>query len=250
MALTSPAYLLLHLFTAGTISSSRPRDLEIPEAALRALPYSIGLGFLAPTILMSLPSPDYLTHQQKIYATLVWQAFPLWTQIIQSTLQNTVFVLTPSTSSPKRQLQLLRKVYKFALYFAVQVHVATRFFSAATVLFPGLFSQLANEQLAPQHVFLPPNPFNTATKVINVGQGSLWFLQWDYLISGVAYWIWGLTIKYSGEKVGKSYGTNDILSDLFFRPNVIGHMACALTSVWERDEVVFGEAEDTEKKRQ
>ncbi|KAK5946107.1 hypothetical protein PMZ80_000247 [Knufia obscura] len=250
MALTSPAYLLLHLYTSGTITSPSPSDLEIPESALRALPYSISLGFIAPTIAMSLPSPAYLTHQQKIYAVLIWQLFPLWTQLIQSILQNTVFASTSTSTSPKRQIKSLRRVYKFALYLSTHCHIAAGSFSAATVLFPGLFSAHAREQLAPLHIFVPPNPFMASTKVSGLAEGAFWFLQFDLLISGVAYWVWGLTVKYSDARTRRQSGLGDILGDLLVRPSLVGHMACALTYVWERDGAVFGgTAEEGDKKR-
>lgn len=247
MAVASPAYLLLSLCTSGTIFSPRAREIAIPEPALRALPYSIGLGFITPTVIMSLPSPAYLTQKQKMYAILTWQAFPLWTQLIQWFLQSTIFRSTSTETSAKHQLKLLRRVYKFALYFSVQVHIATRFFSVATLLFPGLFTGYARATLAPQHVFLPPNPFSAPKEASGVADAALWVLQWDFLISGVAYWVWGLSVKYSDAKTSKRCGLGDVFSDLFIRPNLMGHMACALVLVWERDEVAFKKANDATK---
>lgn len=247
MAFASPAYLLLSLYTAGTVTTPTARDIAVPESALRALPYSIGLGFITPTVVMSLPSPRYLTQQQKMYAILTWQAFPLWTQLIQWLFQNTVFRSTSTETSAKHQLKLLRRIYKFALYFSVQVHIATRFFSVATLFFPGLFTGYARATLSPQHIFLLQNPFNAAKNASTVADSALWVLQWDFLISGVAYWVWGLSVKYSDAKTSKRCGIGAILSDIFIRPNLMGHMACALSYVWERDEVAFKKANDAMK---
>ena len=57
-----------------------------------------------------------------------------------------------------------------------------------------------------------------------------------------------MVVKYSEPRRARSYEgkVGDVLSDLFFRPNLLGHMGAALTYVWDRDELVLGRGENDE----
>ena len=249
-----PAYLALHLFTSSTVKSPTPEDLFIPESSLRALPYSLTLGFIALSVLMALPT--HISGVNQVHAVLIWQAFPLWIQLIQTVLSSTIFASSSSgvrTSSArnKTQLRLLRRIYTFALTISAQVHVATKSLSVATLFFPSLFTLSARESLSPLHIFIPPNPFNRTLKIASVGQGAFWFIQFDYIIAGVAYHIWGLAVKYKSLP-REQFSWSSVLWDAVgWRQNSLGLMSNALCCVWERDErVLSGVLGDGVKKLQ
>lgn len=240
-ALVIPAWTALHLFTSPTLTDTSPAALSVPESALRALPYSIALGFIAPSVAMALPV-GVISQQTKIYAVCVWQAFPLWTQIFQMILQYTVFADWASRSSRSdkgrnaTQLRLLRRCYKFALYLAMASQVASGTLTLAAYVAPHIFESSFVVRIQPENVFVPPSPFGDH-KVLGIPEGAFRFIQFDFMTTSAAYFVWGLAVKYSMVS-GRSIG--GLISDLVLRPTSLGYMAAGLTSVWDRDEAVFG----------
>ncbi|KAK5105914.1 hypothetical protein LTS08_000028 [Lithohypha guttulata] len=239
-ALMTPAWTALHLFATPTVSRPSIDTLSVPESSLRALPYSITLGFIAPSIAMSLPTPGLISQQNRIYAICIWQAFPLW---------NTVFPGKSNTTSTKnqhaQQLRLLRHCYIFALSIASTVQIATLTLSFSALLFPGLFTLITAQQLHPRNLFIPPNPFRSS-KISGISQGAFWFIQFDCWTTSIAYFIWGLALRYAG-KESRGYGGS--LMDVVVRPLGLGFMGAGLSFVWERDEMVFAGGNEGGKRR-
>lgn len=248
-ALMTPAWTALHLFTSPIVSRPSTDILSIPESSLRALPYSITLGFMVPSIAMSLPSPALIPQQTRIYAICIWQAFPLWVQLFQILLQNTIFPATSTTTSTKdqhtQQLRLLRRCYIFALSVASTVQIATLTLSFSVLLFPGLFTPIIAQQLHPRNLFIPPNPFRNS-KISGIPHGAFWFIQFDCWTTSIAYFIWGLALRYAGKE---SWGYGGSLMDVVVRPLGLGFMGAGLSFVWERDEMVFAGGDEGEKRR-
>lgn len=251
-AVVGPVYLTLYLFTSPLITSTAPitpAALTIPEGLLSGLPFGTLIGFVVPTILMTLPTPSVLSVTSKITAILVWQAFPLWTTVYNYVWSFALWPKIEYTNESDRQsnqIAILRNVYKFGLAFSVPTHIATLTLSISAFVFPNLFTSAAQAELHPVNVFVPPNPFGDA-KAINIAQGSQWFLQYDYYITSAAYIIWALASRYSNpvKKATKNdSGSLDIgsLFVVFGKIALLGPFATALTLIWERDEAVFAQA--------
>lgn len=253
LAVIGPVYLTLYLFTSPLITSPKaltPLDLAIPEGLLTGIPFGTIIGFILPTILMSLPAPSILSISSKVTAILVWQPFPLWVTVY-TFIWKAVFWPTIEYKSEAdalaNQLPLLRHVYKFALAVSVPAHLATVTLSlCAGVFCPAIFIPFAQSELNPLSVFVPPNPFSD-TKAATVAEGAKWFLQYDYSIFSIAFLIWALASRYAkpvasaNTSDSNSIGLGTVL-ELVGRVALLGPFATALTLIWDRDEVIFAGA--------
>lgn len=244
-AVIGPAWLLLHSLTAKTIRNPTTKQLEASEAAIKAIPYSIGLGFIIPSLLMALPYPAVWSLNTKMNLILVWQIFPLYIQIFQFVLEKTIFA-TSQPCSNVRQIWLLQGTYKFAMFISVWINVAVCGISVAAYAYPDVFEGPQRLQMTPQEIFVPPNPFDKSLKVRTVSRGTIWFLQWDYLISGGAYLVWALYLKHA--RAGRKFTVIELIGDLSIKPLVMGPMAAALSCISSRDQEVF-DAEEVGKKQ-
>jgi hypothetical protein len=255
-----PIYLTVYLFTSPLITSSTPLTpsaLTIPESLLTGTPFGTIIGFILPTILMSLPAPNVLSISSKITAILVWQAFPVWVTVYTYIWKATLWPKIEYQSEADalaNQLPLLRYVYKFALAVSVPAHLATVTLSlSAGLICPGMFTPFAQSELNPISVFIPPNPFSD-TKAATVAQGAQWFLQYDYAITSVAFIIWALASRYAKPVVianksnSNSIGVGTVL-ELVGKVALLGPYATALTLIWDRDEAVFAGASAISEKK-
>lgn len=260
LAVVGPIYLIVYLFTSPLITSSTPLTpsaLTIPEGLLSGIPFGTVIGFILPTILMSLPAPAVLSMSSKFTAILVWQAFPLWVTVYTYIWKAALWPKIEYKSEADalaNQLPLLRHVYKFALAVSVPAHLATVTLSlSAGVFFPGMFTTFAQSELNPISVFVPPNPFSD-TKAANIAQGAKWFLQYDYSITSVAYIIWALASRYAKPVVNankndsNSIGLGTVL-EIVGKVVLLGPYATALTLIWDRDEAVFAGASAISEKK-
>lgn len=260
-AFMGPIYLTLYLFTSPLIKSSTPLTpsaLSIPEGILTGIPFGTTIGFIMPTILMSLPAPSVLSVSSKITAILVWQAFPLWVTVytyIWSAGLWPKIVYRNEADALANQMPLLRHVYKFALAISVPAHLATLTLSlSAGVLCPGMFTAFAQSELNPVSAFIPPNPFSDA-KSASVAQGSQWFLQYDYAITSAAFVLWALASRYAKPVVAADKNESSSLGlgtvvEVLGKVALLGPYATALTLIWDRDEAVFaGATAIAEKKK-
>lgn len=199
------------------------------------------MGLIIPTIFMSLPSPKVLPQQIKIYAILFWQAFPLWLSIIQTVVSKTIF--GSSRNAPKtrqRQIKLHGRVYLFAFYIAMAVHIASVAMSVSTNWMVWKSGNTGTNKLQLTYFFVPPNPLS-GKQASTVAEGAFWFIQFDYLISSVAYLIWSVALRYGSSQVQQNFGVRQIF-DLVVSTLITGPLATALTVVWERDDNIFYDA--------
>jgi len=81
--LTMPTYCIISLLTGPRLFNSLSPQSQIKSSsirALRVLPWSMTLGYIIPTILMSSRSFSSTVHQ---YLLAFWQPFPLWVALFQ-----------------------------------------------------------------------------------------------------------------------------------------------------------------------
>ncbi|KIW11669.1 hypothetical protein PV08_10971 [Exophiala spinifera] len=240
-----PLYVTIYLFTSPLVTPGTPLTpsaLAVDEGVLSALPVGVLLGYIVPSVAMSLPDPAMISQSAKVLAIVVWQLFPVWTNLITFVVEA---LLGPSTtrrpSEPetlKNQLPRLKTVYKLAMAVSVPVHIATWTLSLSTVLFPALFTPATVEAFHPLNAIVPPNPL-AESKAPSVAQGAVWFLQYDYLITSFVYVFWAVVGRYG--KLG-GFGFTSLL-DVIGRCAIMGPISTALHLLQERDEIVFAASE-------
>ncbi|KAK2629111.1 hypothetical protein QTJ16_002214 [Diplocarpon rosae] len=208
---TVPIWLLLHLFSSpvarpfpGTHASS---VLLIDPWDLGILPASVTIGFIVPSILMTIPSPSpasATTHQRFI---ALWQAFPLWTvaahYILRSTLRWLSHQILGQQAAGSRcqtplgtsYLSNARHVYRFVLFLCISTHVTI----LALALVPHwaipssmpTLAHYASESLGSVYVPYLPLPSH---QVSSQAEGAHTFLIWDLYIGSLAFICWAVLL--------------------------------------------------------
>ncbi|RDW78441.1 hypothetical protein BP5796_06293 [Coleophoma crateriformis] len=209
-AVTIPLYLLLHLFTSpvakpfpGTHANS---VLLVPTLDLAILPFSITLGYIIPTILMTLQFPDVVstaTHQKLI---ALWQPFPIWTMMIHLVLRSCSLHISkmltkeddgnrPPAPQGASYLNMAKHVYRFVLALCMITHLPALLLAALPAsMLPASADKLA--ALASgrvSDVYIPYLPL-LSHKVDSFPTGVLTFLQWDLCIGSTALLLWSLLL--------------------------------------------------------
>jgi hypothetical protein len=207
--ITAPLWLLLHLLTSpvskpfpGTYANS---VLLVSPWDLRILPLSVTLGFIVPTILMGLPSPDVVSwsaHQRYI---ALWQPFPVWTVIIHWTLRSVAqWIANTFTSKDLNKaptplgtsyLSNTKHVYGFVIALCMITHIPVAFITLVpSCVFPDPMSAIA--KLAQQDVFSVFVPYypSLSYQVPSLAEGALTFLQWDLYVGSTAFLFWAMLL--------------------------------------------------------
>lgn len=243
-----PLYLCLHLARSGTTFAPtaallRPKDY----ASLQTAPIVILFAYIFPTIFVSLPTPAVISHNVKVNSTALWLIFPAFGYLLElSTKKFLTKLHKKSGSSQKDDVALLRRVYASGLAIAAVAHIYTVTVSISAYLLPGFFNKEYADTLVPGQVLVPTSPFRSDYRVSGIDQGVHVFMQWDYLIAGVAYNLWALAIRHAVQSKDDSqvYAELSKVSwagwlEVLLRIVVLGPIASALSFLWERDETVF-----------
>lgn len=260
-AVIMPIYMAIHLSTSPTAARSRGRspkssiDFRVHPCDSEAVPYSILLGFVLPTVLMCLRVPTVLTYSQKQNLIAFWQAFPLWislSHLLLSTLLKNISSISGSASrNPTDRrivLQALRRVYMFGFASSAVIHVATVSVSLASVLTPGIFATGYRSLFRPFQVFVPIS-LSSAVQVSSMGEGSMYFLQWDEVVGSTALLVWAATLYRN------AHGTQfdwqrwaRLVAKVAGLSVIAGPCSAALALVWDRDELIWAQEDAGDKK--
>ncbi|TVY83266.1 Citreoviridin biosynthesis protein D [Lachnellula suecica] len=207
-AVTVPLWLIWHI-VASPVAKSFPgayasKILLVPLWDLRILPISVFLGYIMPSILMALPSPEYLSSSARQNYIAIWQFFPFWTSRIHWLLISlTRYILKkffknhanarPSTSEGTSYLSNVKHVYRFVLTLCMLTHIPVVIIALTpTFAFPVWAPTLA--LLGKQNifrVFVPYFPFRDH-QLSNQAEGVQTFLIWDLYIGGAAFLVWAI----------------------------------------------------------
>jgi len=99
--------------------------------------------------------------------------------------------------------------------------------------------------LHPFNTLIPKNPISSDdTKAVDIAQGALWFLQWDFWVSASAYLVFAVGAKYTALRISPLRDVFGIMG----RTLLMGPLGAALMLLWDRDEIVLGNAEKEKKK--
>ncbi|KAI9785097.1 MAG: hypothetical protein M1816_000508 [Peltula sp. TS41687] len=253
LACFGPVYFTIYLCTSRTVldqsrhsNSERSSPMSFPSE-LRLLPFSLTLGYIIPSIIIALPSPNVVSHDFQQAVIAVWSFFPIGVAVIQALLSR----VTSSTSPVDRQspqspaelaaasLRVMRPVYTLAFAGSAIFHIATATLSLTALLFPTIYAPGYATALHPSHVSLPANTAQVGT----IGQGVLRFMQLDQWIGYSAVLLWASTM-YRSASVGKVSGWKhsfNLLMTTLGLAVVAGPGGAAVGLVWARDEMVLGE---------
>ncbi|TQN67220.1 Epoxide hydrolase aurD [Colletotrichum shisoi] len=232
-----PVYFLVYIYTSPISAKALGPDafaaaISVDPAQARALPGSLAIGFVLPTLLVALPSPSVIAPHTQQIAVAVWQGFPLWSGIAQAILSRLVgagasgAVPKPGKHTAASGLADLRRIYALTLpatgliFYGVLGYV---FWASEWATDP------ARETL--RAVFVPPSPFSQA-KMASVERGTLALLQWDMYCAALATWSWIAYLSYQTKGVGRAVMD---LGRLLVWSAVVGPGGAALAVVWGRD---------------
>lgn len=249
-AVMMPLYLCVHLSTSPTVSSTNPRAYFIASMDLASIPVSLLLGFVVPSILVTLPAPSVVSFNQKQTALAFWQAFPLWVELLQmgtSSLrrwsskegrgESIAVADKPSTT----WMTEVRVVYMFLLIVAGSTHIATMTLLATSKLFPCLFAAEFAGIFNPSKVFWP-DALSSSTKMSSLGVGTQMLLQYDEITFSLALSLWAVFMFTRAMDQKKKFETAYVfIFDFISLMALCGPVGYAVICLWSRDELIFGD---------
>ncbi|KAL3419425.1 hypothetical protein PVAG01_09647 [Phlyctema vagabunda] len=206
-ASTIPLYLVLHLLRSPVAKpfpgAHANTVLLIPTLDLAILPWSITLGYIAPTVLIGLPFPTMVSYEAHQRFIALWQLFPIWTILIHWPLRKSCQYAAAHLSSRKRSptssgssyIRMAGYIYVFVLFLCMSTHIPVILITLVPrSKLPETWKRLV--YLARNnffHVFVPyfPSPSYQVTKY---GEGVLTFLQWDLYIGSTALLLWSVVL--------------------------------------------------------
>lgn len=237
-----PIWCIVHLLrssTSGDLNRELAKAIQIRDlTSLETLPMSFVLSYFIPTVLMAIPVPSNNLHQ---WLGGLWQGFPVWialTQIILGTVRRYLGKRSPPKTRLENRYQLYH-AYFFAFTSTCVSHLGTLGTIAARRLFPGIFSELAQETLTLKAVFLPPN-FQNPGPMESMAAGIHNFFQYDQYVGSIAALAWAVALKVNSKKapmVWKDWAW--MVAELIGIGAVAGPAGALVTLMWNRDETVL-----------
>ncbi|KAK2776636.1 hypothetical protein FQN53_002544 [Emmonsiellopsis sp. PD_33] len=260
IGLIMPIYAAVHLLTSPTRSNPSQAAITIPAksvTAIKLIPFSIIAGYFVPSMLMVLPETTYGFLDTKQERIAFWQSWPVYVAFIHFTATTAANIFcsgstsgkTNASATTKQARSALRQVYAFAFASTAIPHVATWTISLASTLVPMIFDIDIVPALHPSRVFLNTLPWSGA-RVSSLGQGVLWFLQWDQLLGTAGTLLWAVSLYASAHQARKvRVGCVGFVPKVAALCAVSGVAGAAVELMWERDELVLQAGEGEEKKR-
>ncbi|OTA97651.1 hypothetical protein M434DRAFT_391584 [Hypoxylon sp. CO27-5] len=270
---TVPLYLALHLFTSPisklgskdkkTVGDTARQSLFVYLWDLALIPMAVTLGLIVPTVIMSMPSLLNQTADTHYSWIAFWQAFPLWTVLIQDILHNACYYLLGSLSPQDSKgkpttpgdgfMGAVAGVYQYALTISVVSHVPVLLISvlpdslrsALASAFPKyapLLSQITFARtFVPYPLSAPPTIDPAAYGPGDLAPLTVNFLQYDLYTGNLALLLWALYLH--ATTAGHSLGRTLRLT--LFWTLVGGPSGAVVALLWDRDEIVKEGENDT-----
>ena len=239
MAIVGPIVLAVSLMNKDVVQNPTWQNLGASSKVLRAVPWSMFIGFVIPTVAMVMLLWLQPAAQWKMFVINVWLYFPVCFNNCQLLL--TSFILphlemrrkTPTTGqSDEQEIVSLRTCYRQGLALALVTHISTWAASLSALWFPELFDPHASRESQPNSVFVPPLP-RSGNKARTLTQGFHWIMLWDDVLMGVIYLLWAATLL-------RCCNVSMIrIFRLALTSVLVGPCGAALLMVWERDEMVY-----------
>jgi hypothetical protein len=251
LGVCAPLYLLAHLASSPTATKPTADNVAVPDAVMLAILPALAIGFVAPTIVMSLPMPGLLSLDAKTLAVVLWQPFPIWTCVLcilfsHASIQSSLGLTSIATR---------KATYNIIIAVAAVAHILGLTLSVAPLVAPNIFNQAHSKDLVDAYLSFPPWPIGSSVKASGIREGTFWFLQYDYIITSWAYLIWSVSLRLASVSKGAQASGSQIVAQWFsalIKAAVLGPIGGAATLVWERDENILAGSEqrDASKKSQ
>ena len=240
-AVIIPYWCIAYLSTSRMVSSRRVSDLLVDVPNLAGIAVSMVLGYVLPTILMSLPAPSIIDHDLKQWLMTFWQFFPVWV----SAVQGVVPYLLPKFGEGKVEFNALwsmRGLYAGLLTMAGIGQTSTMTMISMSTFFPSLFAPEFVGVFNLPKVFLPA-AVSPSTKMPSTGAGALLLLQYDHLIGSTSVALWSTVLFVTTYRNG---ATNQSLALMVIGGVIMmaltGPLGYATACIWARDELIIAEA--------
>lgn len=250
-AVVVPLYLIIYLSTSPLVSSRHVADFLLDSHVVTAVPVSIGLGYVVPAILMSLPAPSIVTFEQKQTFIAIWQAFPLWVASFQAVLPTFTALLLPSRAVPYKTSHAsnaLRQVYLMLLVLAGIGQISTLTLLATSQWFPNLFASEFRGVFNLYNVVVPVAT-SPSFKMSSIGSGAFMLLQYDELIGSTSMVLFTTVLYvFTAQKVGSLQNIRSLVARGLAAGILTGPLGYAVACIWARDELIAQRDEENSKK--
>ena len=248
-AVIIPYWCIAYLSTSRMVSSRRVPDLLVDEPNLTGIAIAIILGYVLPTILMSLPAPSIIDYDLKQWLMTFWQFFPVWV----SAVQGVVPYLLPKFGEGNMRsnaLRSMRGLYAGLLTMAGIGQASTITLISTSTFFPGLFAPDYVGVFDLSKVFLPA-AVSPSTKMPSIGAGALLLLQYDHLIGSTSVALWSTVLFANTYRNGAIYQSVALMIvGGVLMMALTGPLGYATACVWARDELIIAEdAADADGKK-
>ncbi|CAF9943293.1 MAG: hypothetical protein ALECFALPRED_010996 [Alectoria fallacina] len=250
-AVTIPYWCIAYLSTSRLVSSRRVSDFLVDVPNLVGVAVSMTLGYVVPTILMSLPAPSIIDYDLKQWLMTFWQFFPIWVSVVQGVVPYVLPRFGETSGAPdSRMLRSMRVLYAGLLTAAGIGQASTMTLMATSKFFPGLFAPEFVGVFNPSKVFLPA-AISPSIKMPSIGAGALVLLQYDQLIGSMSMAVWSTVLFVNTYRNGatKQSLVSMVVGGVTMMA-LTGPLGYATACIWARDELVFAEAEVDRKKVQ
>jgi hypothetical protein len=249
LGVCAPLYLLAHLASSPTATKPTASNVAVPDAVMLAIVPALTIGFVAPTAVMSLPTPGLLSLDAKTLAVVLWQPFPVWTCVLCMMLSHRSIQSSLGVTSVATR----KATYTILIAVAAVAHVVGITLSVAPLVAPSIFNPVHSKSLVDAYLTFPPWPIGSRVKASSIGEGTFWFLQYDYIITSWAYLVWSVSLRIASISSGAQASWSQIGGQwvsALTKAAVLGPIGSAATLVWERDESVLAvdESGSTAKK--
>lgn len=249
-----PLYAITFLLSSSTASKADPSLAQViplrDDIFLETIPLAMVLGYIVPTILISLPFTSPVLHQ---WLWGLWQGFPLWVTLIHHALRivyqkarrvEIISELGRSKSTrpavnANEETKMLYRAYVFAFGISAATHIATFSTLCTRKLFPALFTPLAQRTLNFTDVFLPPT-FYTNAPMENLAIGIQNFFQYDQYVGSTAALAWAAALHCNSRTMQMTLKHWAWLAGEITCVGVCaGPGAALVTLMWNRDERIL-----------
>lgn len=203
-------------------------------------PLALFFGFIIPTILAALPTPQIQSLDTQQIMLALWQPFPLWISSLAfavGLLVRSQHLMPDSASqTPIAKIRHARKTYRAIICCSAAVHLAV----IACATLPRLVAQLSASDtgmVTLQSVFVPMSVLRPH-QIRSMAEGSLTFLQYDFCSASITSLFW---VTYTSN-CNSGSSTEDkmrAVGKLLLRSVCIGPAAAAVWAIWDRDEQVL-----------
>lgn len=239
-----PLLFALHLSTSPTVAPSRS-NVAVKAADLLSTIIAIVCGYLLPTILIGLPAPSLISYEIKQLFSALWQAFPIWTFIVQIMSKSALERFSHTNAAiftglhVHRHMAVLRFTYSFLILVAGLTHIHACTLSLTASLLPQMFAPSAVKALHYSSVFIPKSN-SPSTKVQDAASGAALFLQWDEIVGLSAFFLWTLPLYLRAKHQRGQLFTPSLFLQLLLGTIVAGPVTGAVALMWARDELLMG----------